>query len=119
MESAAAAGIEPAECIDPGTRLAALRPTACRWHAGCPLRWSRFGCEVCSRVGRPRRHLQAVTDLAVEHAKNRVQFGRPIGVNQAIKHACVDMAVASEAALQQTLFGAISLRSAALTPSSR
>ncbi len=54
---------------------------------------------------------QAVTDLSVEHAKNRVQFGRPIGVNQAIKHACVDMAVSTEAALQQTLFGAISLRS--------
>jgi alkylation response protein AidB-like acyl-CoA dehydrogenase len=54
---------------------------------------------------------QAVTELAVEHAKNRVQFGRPIGVNQAIKHACVDMAVSTEAALQQTLFGAISLRS--------
>jgi alkylation response protein AidB-like acyl-CoA dehydrogenase len=38
-----------------------------------------------------------------------VQFGRPIGVNQAIKHRCADMAVAAEAALSQTLFGAVAL----------
>jgi alkylation response protein AidB-like acyl-CoA dehydrogenase len=32
-------------------------------------------------------------DLAVEHAKNRVQFGRPIGSFQAVKHRCADMLV--------------------------
>jgi alkylation response protein AidB-like acyl-CoA dehydrogenase len=31
--------------------------------------------------------------LAVEHATNREQFGRPIGVNQAVSHQCVDMRV--------------------------
>ena len=32
-------------------------------------------------------------DLAVEHAKDRVQFGRPIGSFQAVKHRCADMLV--------------------------
>jgi alkylation response protein AidB-like acyl-CoA dehydrogenase len=32
-------------------------------------------------------------DLAVEHAKTREQFGRPIGSFQAVKHRCADMLV--------------------------
>jgi alkylation response protein AidB-like acyl-CoA dehydrogenase len=32
-------------------------------------------------------------DMAVEHAKDRVQFGRPIGSFQAVKHRCADMLV--------------------------
>ncbi|WP_406358268.1 acyl-CoA dehydrogenase family protein [Streptomyces sp. NBC_00658] len=52
---------------------------------------------------------EAARDLAVEHAKNRVQFGRPIGVNQAVKHRCADMAVRAEAARAQLLFAALAL----------
>jgi alkylation response protein AidB-like acyl-CoA dehydrogenase len=37
-------------------------------------------------------------DMSVEYAKNRVQFGRPIGSFQAIKHKCADMLVQVEAA---------------------
>jgi alkylation response protein AidB-like acyl-CoA dehydrogenase len=40
----------------------------------------------------------AALDMAVAHAKDRIQFGRPIGTFQAIKHRCADMAVALEAA---------------------
>ena len=35
--------------------------------------------------------------LAVDHASNREQFGRPIGVNQAVSHQCVDMRVEIDA----------------------
>lgn len=45
-------------------------------------------------------------DMAVEYAKTRVQFGRPIGSFQAVKHKCADMLVAVESA-RSALFGAI------------
>ncbi|MFE7792774.1 acyl-CoA dehydrogenase family protein [Streptomyces sp. NPDC057460] len=41
---------------------------------------------------------QACLDVAVEYAKTRVQFERPIGSFQAVKHACADMLLAVEAA---------------------
>ena len=41
---------------------------------------------------------QWACDLAVEYAKGRVQFGRPIGGFQAVKHLCADMAVRAELA---------------------
>ena len=37
-------------------------------------------------------------ELAVDYAKDRHQFGRPIGCFQAIKHMCADMLVRAEAA---------------------
>ncbi len=41
---------------------------------------------------------QRALDMAVEYAKTRVQFGRPIGQFQAIKHKCADMLLAVESA---------------------
>lgn len=38
-----------------------------------------------------------VLELAAEHAKDRVQFGRPIGTFQAVKHHCANMAIETEA----------------------
>lgn len=36
---------------------------------------------------------QVAFDMSVDYAKNRVQFGRPIGTFQAIKHKCADMVI--------------------------
>ncbi len=41
---------------------------------------------------------QACLDMSVAYAKERHQFGRPIGSFQAIKHMCADMLVAVESA---------------------
>jgi hypothetical protein len=50
---------------------------------------------------------EATRDMAVDYAKNRQQFGKPIGTFQAIKHLCADMAIRSEAALCQVIFAAL------------
>jgi alkylation response protein AidB-like acyl-CoA dehydrogenase len=49
---------------------------------------------AAEQVGVAQRSL----DLAVAYAKERIQFGRPIGAFQAIKHKCADMLVKLEAA---------------------
>ena len=41
---------------------------------------------------------EAVLDMTVEYAKQRVQFGRPIGSFQTIQHHCADMATDVECA---------------------
>jgi alkylation response protein AidB-like acyl-CoA dehydrogenase len=41
---------------------------------------------------------QEVLDSSVQYAKDRVQFGRPIGSFQAIKHKCADMLLEVESA---------------------
>jgi alkylation response protein AidB-like acyl-CoA dehydrogenase len=48
-------------------------------------------------------------DTSSQHAINRVQFDRPIGVNQAIKHPCADVAVQAQLAYAQTLFAALAV----------
>jgi alkylation response protein AidB-like acyl-CoA dehydrogenase len=47
-----------------------------------------------------------VLALASEYAKVRVQFGRPIGSFQAVKHRCADMVVDVEGMRSSTWYGA-------------
>jgi alkylation response protein AidB-like acyl-CoA dehydrogenase len=49
---------------------------------------------------------EAVRDMSAAYARQRVQFGSPIGAFQAVKHRCADMAVRAEAAWCQTAFAA-------------
>ena len=64
-----------------------------------------------ARPGRGRpgrrggRRGQKVLEMAVEYAKVRVQFGRPIGSFQAIKHKCADMLLEVESAKSAAYYG--------------
>jgi alkylation response protein AidB-like acyl-CoA dehydrogenase len=53
-----------------------------------------IACLAAEQAGGARRCL----DMAVEYAKTRIQFGRPIGSFQAIKHKCADMLLLTETA---------------------
>jgi alkylation response protein AidB-like acyl-CoA dehydrogenase len=49
---------------------------------------------------------QKVLEMAVDYAKKRVQFGRPIGSFQAIKHKCADMLLEVELAKSAAYYAA-------------
>ena len=49
---------------------------------------------------------QYVLDESVQYAKDRVQFGRPIGSFQAIKHKCADMLLETESAKSAAYYAA-------------
>ena len=53
--------------------------------------------------------LEAVRDMSVAYARQREQFGKPIGAFQAVKHRCADMAVRAEAAGSLLWLAALSL----------
>ncbi|GBE64482.1 acyl-CoA dehydrogenase [Mycobacterium sp. MFM001] len=57
---------------------------------------------AAEQVGAAQRCL----DMAVGYAKTRIQFGRPIGSFQAVKHRCADMLVAVEGARSAAMHAA-------------
>ncbi|GFG83999.1 acyl-CoA dehydrogenase family protein [Mycolicibacter algericus] len=100
------------ESADPGTRIASATVQSAE-----PLHWLAtdedwiWGRAMVLSAAFLTGLAAAATALATEHAKTREQFGKPIGVHQAVKHACVNMELAAEAAHAQTLFAAIALDS--------
>jgi alkylation response protein AidB-like acyl-CoA dehydrogenase len=77
-----------------------------RLHEGWPIlaRALEVGAAAISveTVGVAQRAL----DLSVRYARERIQFGKPIGSFQAIKHKCVDMMVAVENARSLAYYAA-------------
>jgi len=49
---------------------------------------------------------EAACDASVPYVQQRVQFGKPLGAFQAVKHRCADMATRAEVALAATLYAA-------------
>ena len=68
------------------------------------VRWQAFALTVvcADMVGVMRGALE----MAVDHVKSRVQFGRPIGSFQAVQHLCADQVVVVEAARAATYYSA-------------
>lgn len=52
---------------------------------------------------------KATAEQSTEYAKDREQFGRPVGSFQAVKHRCADMAVRADAAEQLTHLAALAV----------
>jgi len=53
--------------------------------------------------------MQRTLDLTVEYAKTRKQFGKPIGMFQAIQHQCADMYLETESSRSATYYAAWAL----------
>lgn len=111
VEAEAAGELEPLPSIDEGSRVARLtvdgaRPIARLQGDEAAELWLRGTVLVAAML---TGVAEATRDQSAEYAKVRVQFGRPIGVHQAIKHACADMAVRAEAAGSQLMFAALSI----------
>jgi alkylation response protein AidB-like acyl-CoA dehydrogenase len=107
--AAADAAIEPARALDPTRPLFTVRldgapgeelggDVARAWHAIAVM-------AAAESVGVAAR----VTAMAVGYAKERKQFGRPIGSYQAVSHACAQMYLQTEGARNVTLWAAWAL----------
>ncbi len=53
---------------------------------------------------------RATAEQSTEYAKDREQFGRPVGSFQAVKHRCADMAVRADAAIQLTRLASLAVQ---------
>jgi alkylation response protein AidB-like acyl-CoA dehydrogenase len=98
-DSSAAAATPVAQPVDPLTPLHELAdPAVGEPVAGAETvaRWRREGAVLTAalQVGLAAR----LTELAVDYAQQREQFGRTIGSFQAVKHICADMLVRTELA---------------------
>jgi alkylation response protein AidB-like acyl-CoA dehydrogenase len=82
------AGAAPVRSVDPLTPLHRITGTA---PAADPVAVLLTAAEQLGTAAR-------VCELAVQHARTREQFGRPIGAFQAVQHLCADLLVRSEIA---------------------
>ncbi|RRQ83705.1 acyl-CoA dehydrogenase family protein [Streptomyces griseofuscus] len=89
-------GAVPLRSVDPLTPLhrvphAAADPLAADSPAADPLAVLLTAAEQLGSAVR-------LSELAVQHARTREQFGRPIGAFQAVQHLCADLLVRAETA---------------------
>lgn len=86
---------QPVATLDPTRRLARLQPEETEPIGADPgIADTAAILLAAEQIGAAERCL----DLTVEYTKNRVQFGRPIGSFQALKHRMADLYVAVAAA---------------------
>jgi alkylation response protein AidB-like acyl-CoA dehydrogenase len=109
VRTTAVGEVTPYRSIDIGVRLGTANPSKApfaTWvdDAGSMLFRRGMVLVAAQLVG----IAEATRDMSVAYAKTREQFGRPIGVNQSIKHFCANMAVEAERASAQLFLAAAS-----------
>jgi hypothetical protein len=93
-------------CIDPSVSMGMLTLAGdSRCHGGGEW-WVRGGVLVAAMAA---GIAEATRDDSAFYARTRSQFGRPIGMFQAIKHRCSEMAIQAEAAWCQVAYAVLSL----------
>ena len=96
VDAAGVTGDAVAAPVDPLSPLTELASVPSGRAVGDVAQMRRDGAVLTAalQVGLAAR----MTELAVDYAKQREQFGRPIGSFQAVKHLCADMFVRAELA---------------------
>lgn len=84
--------VRPVPGVDPGTRFATITADRSVASVRSPALMSRARVlAAAEQLG----IIEAVRDMSAAYARTRVQFGKPIGSFQAVKHRCADMAIAA------------------------
>ncbi len=102
----------PLDAIDPTRKLAALRFNGVRAEplgeigAAAPALAKTLAQAATALASEMVGSSQRLVEMTVDYAKARVQFGRPIGSFQAIKHKCADMLLALELARSSAYYAA-------------
>jgi alkylation response protein AidB-like acyl-CoA dehydrogenase len=102
--------VEPTEGIDPTRKLAAVRldgAPAAELSGGDPgdldRAWAAIATALAAEsVGVAQRALE----MSVAYARERKQFGRPIGAYQAVSHRCAQMLLETESARSLVYYAA-------------
>jgi alkylation response protein AidB-like acyl-CoA dehydrogenase len=102
---AAAAEVDPVETMDPTRRFARVRAGG----AGESLEGDRIpGMSrlVTALAAELTGIAQRAMEMSVEYARDRKQFGRPIGSYQAVSHRCAQMLLETEGARSASYYAA-------------
>ena len=104
--------VEPTEALDPTRKLysVSFQDTPAAVLGGEPGAIARAYQAIATAVAAESVGVaHRAMDMAVAYAKERQQFGRPIGAYQAVSHACAQMLLETEGARSVTLYAAWAL----------
>jgi alkylation response protein AidB-like acyl-CoA dehydrogenase len=99
--------VEPMDPLTPMHEVAELPPGEQIGGPEVAAAWRREGATLTAAL--LLGLADGATSLAVAYAKEREQFGRPIGSFQAVKHLCADMLTRSELARSAVYAAAVTL----------
>ena len=89
--------------LHPSLRARGGRRRARRWRATCSAGLDRVAVLLAAEL---TGVAQRAMEMATEYAREREQFGRPIGAYQAVAHRCAEMLLETESARATMLFAA-------------